>query len=44
MLREQHHPEAISSRPTNGASEWIDYRLPSLTFLRRERNERTYWD
>jgi hypothetical protein len=39
MLREQHQLEAISSRPTNGVSERIDYRLPIRTFLCRERNE-----
>ena len=44
MLHEQHHPEAIRSHPTNGVSEWIDYRLPTFTFLRGERNEKTYWD
>jgi hypothetical protein len=44
MLRDQHRLEAIRSRPTNGVSEWNDYRLPIFTFLRRERNEWTYWD
>jgi len=44
MLRDQHHPEAIRARPTNRVSEWIDYRLPVFTFLRGERNEKTYWD
>src|SRR6266496_125976 len=27
------------SRPTNSVSEWIDYRLPIFTFLRRELHE-----
>jgi hypothetical protein len=44
MLRDQHRPEAIRSRPTNGMSEQIDDRLSIFTFLRRERNEWTYWD
>jgi hypothetical protein len=32
MLREQHHLEAMRSRPANGVSEWSDYRLPIFTF------------
>jgi ubiquinol-cytochrome c reductase cytochrome b subunit len=32
-------PATIKSRPTNGVSDWIDYRLPIFSFLRRELNE-----
>jgi len=39
MFRDQHRPEAIRSRPTNGVSERIDDRLSIFTCLRRERNE-----
>src|SRR5215831_17960119 len=39
MLRDRHHLQAIRSRFTNGVSEWIDYRLPIFTLLRRELNE-----
>jgi ubiquinol-cytochrome c reductase cytochrome b subunit len=38
-MRDQHHLEANRPRPTNGVSEWIDYRLPIFTLLRRELNE-----
>ena len=39
MLPSQEHSTTIKSRPTNRVSEWIDYRLPIFTFLRRELHE-----
>src|SRR6266487_2217449 len=39
MLPSQEHSTTIKSRPTHSVSEWIDYRLPIFTFLRRELHE-----
>ncbi len=39
MLRGQEHSRTIKSRPTNSVGEWIDYRLPIVTFFRRELHE-----
>jgi quinol-cytochrome oxidoreductase complex cytochrome b subunit len=37
MLRDPKHP--IKSGPATSVSEWIDYRLPIFTLLRRELHE-----
>src|SRR5438874_6529117 len=39
MLRDQGKAVTIKSRTTSSVSEWIDYRLPIFTFLRRELHE-----
>ena len=39
MLRDQGKLVTIKSRTTSSVSEWIDYRLPIFTFLRRELHE-----
>src|SRR6266705_3221130 len=39
MLPSQEHSTTIKSHHTNRVSEWIDYRLPIFTFLRRELHE-----
>ena len=39
MLQHKDHPIDNGTRATGGALDWIDYRLPIFTFLRRELNE-----
>src|SRR5947209_1111091 len=39
LLGDEDHSATIKSRATSSVSEWIDYRLPIFTFLRRELHE-----
>jgi hypothetical protein len=39
MLQHRDHSADSPTRTTGGALDWIDYRLPIFTFLRRELNQ-----